>query len=253
MGFVNLGGDLKTGLGAVNLNAAGMRVDTVVRPLAPFNPESHESLGTHGEIVMPALARNPVIEIDLYVLGNSQQRREAFRRIAGMIHDKDAVRLEFGDDGGRYYHVVPTGTVTPTDYIDSSFARLSFKSLYPWMFGETKQVEFGSSYVTFNVGGNTPTWFRTPDGSSQSGSTSSGVFIIGRNNTDRVRFVLSDSATSFSNFTIDFETRQASIDGSVAVPATNSRWYSLKPGSNKVSCNEYTTGTFTLEFTERWL
>lgn len=259
MGFIRLGGDLETGAGGTTLaGATTMRgeppvsdgecymVENVVRPLPPLDTRM-DALPGDGEVFVANNLRCPVISFDVWVFGNSARRRESLRKLSATLAAKGRTRLAFSDDAGLYYHVVRTGPLEPVEHIDSAMVHVQLKSLHPWMFGKTTQLDVGTGATVFTPGGNYPGALELRENSSIT-TDSNGVFkFIG------LTFAGFSASTSYQMTVFDTETRQFMASSRYVAPNLSDTWPVFTPGVSKVLQVAQGSGTVKLKYTDRWL
>lgn len=253
MGFVKLGGDLTTGSGAVNIAASPYMLEDVVRPLPPMDVD-YETPESDGMVYIGAARRCPVITMRIWVMGTSEQRRTRARTLARLLLQTAPMRLEFEDDGGRYYHVVCTGDTEPVDFIDSTFFDVSFQSVYPYMFGESRTYTLSNTAQSISTLGTYPALLVLT--SSSLTTSSSGTFgvVVG---TKTLTYNVGDASSTYGGIRINWDTRATSISSRNLAPSIGSEWASIASANG----SEYRTtarvtvagNSPTLTVTDRWL
>lgn len=249
MGVIKLGGDLITGAGAVDINASPYIVENVVRPMPPIDLATKAPSGGDGSVFIESALRCPTIDMTIWVMGTSEQRRAKMRTLAGLISTKTATRLEFGDDSGLYYHVVPTGDRTPQDFIDSSCIDVRFESLYPYMFGEQKTYTVGTTNVLINNAGTyRPLLVYSGSVTTDSDSRWSLFGSWGMS----LSYTMAAASTSYVVRSINVDTRQSKFGNQQGTPSLNSTWGdgNFTLASTRISRG---SGTLTLTMTERYI
>lgn len=259
MGFIRLGGNLETGEGGTTLaGAATMRgeppisdgecfmVENVVRPLPPMDTRM-DALPGDGEVMVANSLRCPTVSFDVWVLGSSARRRESLRRLSATLAAKERTRLAFSDDGGLYYHVVRTGALEPIEYIDSAMMHVELKSLHPWMFGKTTELDVGTSMSLFTPGGNYPGALELRSNSSITTDANGAFKMLG------LTFGGLDASTAYTLNVFNTETRQFRVGARYVAPALSGTWPVFTPGEYKQLQVTQGSGTVALKYTDRWL
>ena len=251
MGFVKLGGNLETGANAVNIAASPYMLENVVRPMPPMDVD-YETPESDGMVYVGAARRCPVISMRVWVTGTSEQRREKTRTLARLLSQTTATRLEFEDDGGKYYHVVCTGDRTPEDYIDSTCFDLTFQSIYPYMFGEKRTYTLSNTSQNISTLGTYPARLQL-SGSIATSATGNVSVYIGSNT---LTYKLGDSAATY-DIDIDWDTRDSSTGSTSRAPAIGGTWakiYSTTGSEYRTTARVSTSGSSpTLTVTDRWI
>lgn len=243
MGSVELNGYNLHGGGSVpGTQGVLTYVDSVVRPIGPVEDRLENYDWRDGAILLGSFFRCPEITLGVWFVGNdSEKRHKAIRQV---FFEKSGVptgpvTLKFSDDLGRYYKVIRTGAIETVDYIDSTYATVTFKSIYPWLLGETKTVQSG---VTFEYRG-----VPTPLAGVGTITPSSANVEVSGGGEGRL---IINGMTTGTAVTLRFDSEATTCNQQVSSSTTwpYLTWY----GSRRLYIMG-ATGSMTFTYTERWL
>ena len=159
MAFIKLGGRTATGAqksGGIDL-AALYLVDNVSRPIAPMGAAFSESQGTSDAVLVSAAEKRPTISMSIYIPDDGPvAARSRLRTLASQLTFREPRSLEFEDDGGLFYMVVPSGARAVEVSQAGIRVDARFEATAPWLFSEGKafevsaatQLEFGGTAST---------------------------------------------------------------------------------------------------------
>lgn len=238
-----------------NLNAAqsGVQVivDKVERSVAVMEEAMQNRSTNDGAVLEGAYYRNPDIEIGFWIIGGTPETRRDFLRgvVVPKTSDKTGHKLQFHDDGVKYYQAIRTGGIKTAENIDSMYVSMSFRSLHPWMFGETHTVQIGTSSTRLTVGGNVITPISGSGTLVSSVNTSCGIRSIWSSNISS----LSWKATSGTEYSFQFDSEARTCNQNQLI---SSAWLYAVPNSVRpTSANlvNASSGSATITYTDRWL
>lgn len=181
--------------------------------------------------------------------GTRGERREKMHRLMSWLDVNEPRRLEFTDDGGKFYEAVPSGGGERIGHFRAEGVTVSFVALEPAMYGKMVSVTVPSGgTATFRVGGNYRTRPVIEAASAVRGT--SNLWGIRLDGGDYIRLRLGTS--SARNVYIDCDTREAYDAGAATLPTLDSDWLEMEPGNHVISM-DVGTGAATVRFFERWL
>lgn len=232
----------------VNLGAYGI-INNLVRPMPPRRIDTAEISGKDGTVIRNSRLDQIEISMLLWITDLlPSERRDIIHEIAGHLM-VDAVKpLQFDDDDGLYYLAMPKGDIQPIYYPTALCIPLVFLAPDPVMYGQSVAVTVSSgSSVSFNVGGNYPTY---PQISSSNAVRGSGNVWGLALEDGTYSCVLLNDASSHS-VSINAGSRAVTVDNTPNMITLSSDWLDFTPGNHAIAMSG--TGTATVSWTERWL
>lgn len=217
-------------------------VDNVVRPIGPVEDRLENYDWRDGAILLGSFFRCPEITLGVWFVGNdSEKRHKAIRQVfferSGV--PTGPVTLKFSDDLGRYYKVIRTGAIETVDYIDSTYVTVTFKSIYPWLLGETKTVQNDATFEYRGV--------PTPISGIGTITPSSATVYLSVNGSYTLHLV---GMTTGSAVPLRFDAEATTCNQAVSA---STKWPYLTYSSNARMGFNGATGSVTFTYTERWL
>lgn len=210
---------------------------------------TQEVPGLDGYFAMGTDFEPPEVVLYVYATGMGRaERREAAHDLMKKLLVRDFKRLEFGDDGGRYYMAQPSGDLDFHEFVRSGSLTVPMLVRDAAMYGATRSASVGTSATTVQVGGNYPA--RPVVVSSTATKSSSNLWGVRVDGGDFVRVPLTSSGSA--SVTIDCAARTARVAGVTSMVTLDSDWLELSPGSRTVVIDQG-GGTATMTWTERWL
>lgn len=228
-------------------SSGGIRtiVDKVDRPIAPIEDSFENYNNNDGAVLEGVFYRNPELEIGFWIIGGTPETRRNFLRstIVPKTSGKAGHKIQFHDDGVRYYQAVRTGSLTTAEYIDSMYVLMKFKSLHPWMFGETRTFNITSTAQAISFSGNTVTPISGNGTITASGSQ---VTISTTLNPSTISW----DATSGTQYSITFDSEKRTCN---QVLRYNTSWLYANPASSTIRVQNASSVSLTVTLTDRWL
>lgn len=179
---------------------------------------------------------------------NRDTRQLIIRELARILAVDYPRQLVLGDEHGLYRLAMPNGEMEITPHLNADTIHVEFICPDPRLYGDTETRTVSTSATTVNVGGTANT---EPTVTVTATPNSSGVWRIEDSTSGQLMQVSGLSTGSSHSLVFDCNSRQLSVDGTVAMLDTNSDWFSLKPGNHSMRVTAG-SGSATLQFIEKW-
>lgn len=225
-------------------------VSNVKHPVVSRQNTSKVVPGRDGSVLTSSSLSNSSASMKLSFIGGTESERlEAMATVESWLNVSEPRPLSFSNDGGLYYMAVPANKGERRDSVNGTkISNVSFLITDPVRYGESKSIASSSSSTTIQVGGN----YRTAvDIASQDAArdATTGLWGLRIDNGDYIRVALDSGSHAVLMRSTDY---YCTVDGSLKLPTTDSDWVVLEPGEHTIS-RELGTGSFTLDWVERWL
>lgn len=230
------------------------RVVDVVRPYPIRSATVDKAPGTRGGIITSSVYEPIEISMKLVsVHPDREERRERMRWLMGILDFDEPRPLQFSDDNGRYYKVIPSGGGERSATFRSDSVEVTFTAPDPIMYGRHMTYDMVSDSaqgVTESVLiDGTASTLPLIDANFISGSSPDYTWGIVAG--DHVmRFDVLYSATGFA-LSVDCEEQTARLNASPVTPIIGTEWLVLDPGEINITIEG--PGEVHFEWDERWL
>jgi predicted phage tail component-like protein len=161
--------------------------------------------------------------------------------LAAWLITEEPAPLQFDDEPGRTYYALLQGTIEDFDkFVNQRKGTLNFLCLDPYGYGETRNLNIGTSFNTHSVGGQV----KTPWSSRTVFSVAASSFTMENNQGGRI--LLNHNFIAGDVLEIDYKRRKITRNGEDLAVALSmsSHWFELKPGSMQLRASHATTVTY---------
>ena len=225
---------LEVQFGGVSLNQEMNNEDgtffvanTTGRDVLDFNHETTKIKGRDGQYLYGSTYKEREIEVQVRLTGYTDLgMRKQYERLNRLLFSRQAKKLEFGDDGERYYKAIFSKVKKPElEDANDTVIKLHFICYDPFKYTEPKST--GSNKVTYN--GDFPTepiLYLTTQASSE-------IRILHLETQKYIR--LKATYVQDSSLVINCETREITLNGRnelMNFDVVNSRYFKLQKGVN---------------------
>lgn len=223
----------------------------VVRPLPTPTPAVELVSGGNRNNVRGIDLVPPTLSFRLVTRERDRlKRRDQLRWLASVLLVNEPVMVKFSSDDGKSYKVVPTGDLSFHEFVQSGYMDVTLQCVESAMYGKRFSVTSSSETATFLVKGNYQTPLRIE--STNAVRRSSSDYRFGYTLDNGPVAYLEIPTGSSSTVIMDSETRDATVNGSVAQLTLQSDWLEVQPGSHTLR-RTMGSGEFTVSWVERWL
>lgn len=232
----------------VNLSELYLITD-VDRPYPKKAVTTKAVSGRDGVILAGANYEPLTISMKLTELDSDREtRRENMHFLMETLNVDEPQKLEFSDDGGKWYFAMPAGGGERTPYFTAESALMQFYIPDPVMYEGVAMSNPEVSGNDYIFGGNyhcKPVFVIT--GAS---AGASGYFGLRLDDIDVLKIAL-DSGTH--DLMIDCDQRIILVDDAPALPTIDSDWFVCSPGTHEIENHLGSCSDITVYYWPRWL
>ena len=222
----------------------------VVRPFAGRTNSTQSVSGMNGaRITGSSLNQNRLTVVLLMSDVGTRGRREAVRKLSGMLYTDKPSKLLFGSDDGMYYMAILDGDVPFVERVRTGRVEINFVTEEPMLYG--KRVSYtvpSGGTLRVKVSGTYPA--RPVISGLVTSDPTNTLWGIRLDEGDYIR--LDTKSTEPRNVTIDCSERVAYVEEALALPTLDSDWLELRAGTHTIR-NDVGSGACMISWQERWI
>ena len=224
-------------------------VVNVTRPYPSLTLDTRTVPGRDGSILLGAQYAPLEINMELVARGGTHaSRRAALRTLMSTLNVTEPKRLEFGDDGGKYYLAIPANNGKPENWINADAMQLTFYAADPVMYSGDSRATATYASSKYTVTGTYKTGLYITVAGAQPGT--SGYFGLRLNDVDIIKIPLLSGSHAV---VVDCDTRTITVDNVATLPTIDSDWFVVDPGKHKVVSYIGSKSSMTVQYWPRWL